>query len=45
MEWNDLLSEVNILICYTPETDLRMQSYDTMKLHKKYCEEREKSTG
>ena len=32
MEWNDVLSEANILICYTPKTELRMQSYDMMNM-------------
>ena len=27
MEWNDVLSEMNILICYMHESELRMQSY------------------
>ena len=27
MELNDVLSEMNILICYMHELDLRMQSY------------------
>ena len=27
MEWNDVLSEVSILICYMYESELRMQSY------------------
>ena len=30
MERNDLLSEVNILICYMHESELRMQSYGAM---------------
>ena len=30
MEWNDVLSETNILICYMPKTELRMRSYGTM---------------
>ena len=30
MEWNDVLSETNILICYMPKTELRMHSYDAM---------------
>ena len=32
MEWNDVLSEANILICYMHESELRMQSYDTMNM-------------
>ena len=35
MEWNDLLSEMNILIRYTPKTELRMQSYEAMNMSKK----------
>ena len=35
MEWNDVLSEVNILICYMPKTELRMQSYEAMNMSKK----------
>ena len=27
MELNDVLSEMNILICYMPKSELRMQSY------------------
>ena len=30
MEWNDVLSELNILICYMHESELRMQSYEAM---------------
>ena len=30
MEWNDVLSEMNILICYMHESELRMQSYEAM---------------
>ena len=30
MIWNYLLSEMNILVCYMPEMELRMQSYGTM---------------
>ena len=30
MEWNDALSEMNILICYMHESELRMQSYGAM---------------
>ena len=29
---NDVLVEANILICYTHESELRMQSYDMMKM-------------
>ena len=36
MEWNDLLSEVNILICNMPKTELRMQSYEAMNMSKKF---------
>ena len=32
MEWNDVLSEMNILICYVHESKLQMQSYDAMKM-------------
>ena len=32
MELNDVLSEMNILICYMPKTELRMQSYDMMNM-------------
>ena len=35
MRWNDVLSEMNILICYTRKTELRMQSYGMMKLQEK----------
>ena len=35
MEWNDLLSEMNILICYMPKSELRMQSYEAMNNAKK----------
>ena len=31
MEWNDVLSEMNILICYMHESELRMQSYGARK--------------
>ena len=34
MEWNDVLSEMNILICYMHESELRMQSYGTMNIAK-----------
>ena len=30
MEWNDVLSEMNILICYMHESEPRMQSYEAM---------------
>ena len=30
MELNDVLSEVNILICYMLKSELRMWSYDMM---------------
>ena len=36
LEWNDVLSEMNILICYMSKTELRMQSYDAMNMAKKY---------
>ena len=32
MERNDVLSEVNILICYMRESELRMQSYGVMNM-------------
>ena len=32
MEWNDLLSGMNILICYMHESELRMQSYEAMNM-------------
>ena len=32
MEWNDVLSEMNILICYMHESELRMQSYEAMNM-------------
>ena len=32
MEWNDVLSEMNILICYMPESELRMQRYEAMNM-------------
>ena len=32
MEWNDVLSEMNILICYMHESELRMQSYGMMNM-------------
>ena len=32
MEWNDLLSEMNILICYMHEAELRMQSYGAVNM-------------
>ena len=32
MEWNDVLSEMNILICYVPKTELRMRSYNDMNM-------------
>ena len=35
MEWNDVLSEMNILICYMHESELRMQSYEAMNMSKK----------
>ena len=35
MEWNDVLFEANILICYMPKTELRVQSYDAMNMAKK----------
>ena len=35
MEWNDVLSETNIFICYMHESELRMQSYDMMNMSKK----------
>ena len=38
MEWNDALSEMNILICYMPKTELRMWSYGMMKLQEKYAD-------
>ena len=31
MEWNEAHIQTNNLICYTPKTELRMQSYDAMK--------------
>ena len=31
-----MIIETNILICYTHESELRMQSYDAMKMPKKY---------
>ena len=31
MEWNDVLSEMNILIWYMHESELRMQSYGARK--------------
>ena len=31
---NDVLFEANILICYMPKMDLRMQSYGTMNMAK-----------
>ena len=31
MEWNDVLVEANILICYMPKTELRMRRYSMMK--------------
>ena len=34
MRRNDVLSETNILICYTPKTELRGESYDVMKYAK-----------
>ena len=34
MERNEVLSEANILICYMPKTELRMQSYDAMNIEK-----------
>ena len=34
MEWNDLLSEMNILIYYMHELELRMQSYGTLNIAK-----------
>ena len=36
MRRNDVIIETNILICYTHEAELRMQSYDAMKMPKKY---------
>ena len=33
MEWNDVLPEMNILICYMHESELRMQSYGVMNMH------------
>ena len=32
MERNDVLSELNILICYMHESELRMQSYGAMNM-------------
>ena len=32
MEWNDVLVEANDLTYYTHETELRMQSYDSMNM-------------
>ena len=32
MEWNDVLSEMNILICYMHESELQMQSYGAMNM-------------
>ena len=32
MEWNDVLSEMNILICYMHELELRMQSYNAINM-------------
>ena len=32
MEWNDVLSEMNILICYMHESELRMQSYGAVNM-------------
>ena len=34
MRRNDVLSGTNILICYMPKTELRMQSYDAMNIAK-----------
>ena len=36
MERNDVLYETNNLICYMPKMELRMRSYDMMKLQEKY---------
>ena len=41
---NDVLSEANILICYMPKTELRMQSYGTMNRAKYLGFRAEKST-
>ena len=35
MERNEVHIETNNLICYTPKTELRVQSYDAMKYAKK----------
>ena len=40
MELNDVLSEMNILICYMHESELRMQSYDAMNMGKWIWESR-----
>ena len=32
MKWNDVFSEMNILICYMYESELRMQSYDAKNM-------------
>ena len=32
MEWNGVLSEMNILVCYMHESELRMQSYEAMNM-------------
>ena len=41
MEWNDVLSEMNILICYMHESELRMQSYEAMNRSIWICENRD----
>ena len=34
MRRNDVLVETNILICYTPKSELRRESYSTVKMPK-----------
>ena len=38
MEWNDVLSEMNILICYMHESELRMKSYEAANMSTWICE-------